>query len=316
MGNAEYMGFAFGNDGDIVMWEALVLVAGFFAYMSVIFVPIQMEKKRAKAAGASLTESMEGGGEAEALPVEEDEDEEDQGAIGKFFEQAIELCSKPIEWLCEFTIPHEPEEGEEGTVWLGVMPIGWENGWYMMGFVVSLCYVAVLSDLILVCAKFCCDTIGMSADLEGVTVLAWGAQVPDCLASLSMAKKGLGPGAVANAVGSQIINVFIGLGLPYAIAGSSPLNTGGVAVYLACLMFVMVLFVGLCVGAMFFQLPWWLGGTSYTHSKRATQPILTPKSAWVLFLGWVLCNVVIVLSESGNADECGVTLQRHSTAAD
>ena len=32
---------------------------------------------------------------------------------------------------------------------------------------------------------------------------------------------------VANAVGSQIINVFIGLGLPYAIAGSSPLNTGG-----------------------------------------------------------------------------------------
>ncbi len=110
--------------------------------------------------------------------------------------------------------------------------------------------------------------------------------------------------------------------------------------YLACLMFVMVLFVGLCVGAMFFQLPckppryrWhlgcillkmpaislstgWLGGTSYTHSKRATQPILTPKSAWVLFLGWVLCNVVIVLSESGNADECGVTLQRHSTATD
>ena len=39
---------------------------------------------------------MEGGGEAEALPVEEDEDEEDQGAIGKLLEQAIELCSKPI----------------------------------------------------------------------------------------------------------------------------------------------------------------------------------------------------------------------------
>ena len=72
-----------------------------------------------------------------------------------------------------------------------------------------------------------CDTIGMSADLEGVTVLAWGAQVPDCLASLSMAKKGLGPGAVANAVGSQIINVFIGLGLPYAIAGASLLNIHG-----------------------------------------------------------------------------------------
>ena len=38
------------------------------------------------------------------------------------------------------------------------------------------------------------SSAGMSGDLEGVTVLAWGAQVPDCLASISMAKKGLGPG--------------------------------------------------------------------------------------------------------------------------
>ena len=39
---------------------------------------------------------MEGGGEAEALPVEEDDEEEDQGAIGKFFEWVIERYSKPI----------------------------------------------------------------------------------------------------------------------------------------------------------------------------------------------------------------------------
>jgi hypothetical protein len=36
---------------------------------------------------------------------------------------------------------------------------------------------------------------------------SWGAQVPDTIASVAMAKRGLGPGAVANAVGSQIINV-------------------------------------------------------------------------------------------------------------
>ena len=33
---------------------------------------------------------------------------------------------------------------------------------------------------------------GMSEGLEGVTVLAWGAQVPDTLASVAMAKKGMG----------------------------------------------------------------------------------------------------------------------------
>eukprot|EP01047_Picozoa_sp_COSAG01_P022678 COSAG01_NODE_1356_length_10592_cov_4.971995_5_plen_68_part_00 len=31
--------------------------------------------------------------------------------------------------------------------------------------------------------------------------------MPDTIASVAMAKRGLGPGAVANAVGSQIINV-------------------------------------------------------------------------------------------------------------
>lgn len=309
--------FIFGGDGEVVRWEACVLVMGFFVYMAVIFVPIKMaEMKSKKTGGGSTMESAEGGNEDLALPQDDDDDDDEPGGpLAQAFAKVVEVCSGPIEWLCEFTIPHEPEEGEDGTMWFGVMKIGWEDSWYMLGFVVSLCYVAVLSDLILIFAKFCCDTIGMSEDLEGVTVLAWGAQVPDCLASISMAKKGLGPGAVANAVGSQIINVFIGLGLPYAIAGSSPLNTAGVSVYLGCLMVVMVSFVALCLFAMFYQLPWYLGGTSYQHAKKATQPILTPKSAWILCLIWALCNVVIVFSEGGNADECGVEL-RHVTSDD
>ena len=139
----------------------------------------------------------------------------------------VEQLRRPIEWVCEHTIPHEPEPGESTTVWLGCFRIGWADNWYAVGFVVSLAYVSLLAELILDSAKFACDAIGMSDDLEGVTVLAWGAQVPDCLASVAMAKKGLGPGAVANAVGSQIINVFIGLGLPYAIAGASLLNIHG-----------------------------------------------------------------------------------------
>ena len=113
----------------------------------------------------------------------------------------MEQLRRPIEWVCEHTIPHEPEPGESATVWLGCFRIGWADNWYAVGFVVSLAYVSLLAELILDSAKFACDAIGMSDDLEGVTVLAWGAQVPDCLASVAMAKKGLGPGAVANAVG-------------------------------------------------------------------------------------------------------------------
>eukprot|EP01052_Picozoa_sp_SAG31_P023410 SAG31_NODE_1928_length_6883_cov_6.045106_7_plen_70_part_00 len=56
----------------------------------------------------------------------------------------------------------------------------------MLGFTISLLYVSVLADVILEAAKYCCDRIGMSDDLEGLTVLAWGAQVPDTLTSVAM----------------------------------------------------------------------------------------------------------------------------------
>ena len=217
----------------------------------------------------------------------------------------LERISGPIEWFCELTIPHEPEAGKQTTRWLKAFTIGWKNGWYMVGFTVSLCYVALLSDLILITAKFCCDTIGMSENLEGVTVLAWGAQVPDCLASIAMAKKGLGPGAVANAIGSQIINVFIGLGVPFAIAGHASLHTDGVKAYMLCLMVCVSSFVGLSVAPMYTPLPWWLGGSAIGGGNLTNTPILTPKSAWVLCFIWLVCNIVIVLLEDGgDRDPC------------
>jgi hypothetical protein len=60
-------------------------------------------------------------------------------------------------------------------------------------------------------------------------------------------------GAVANAVGSQIINVFIGLGLPYAIAGSSLLDIHGVMTYLLCLLVCMLSFLVRKPGSVFFS---------------------------------------------------------------
>jgi hypothetical protein len=73
-----------------------------------------------------------------------------------------------------------------------------------------------------------------------------------------------------------------GLGLPYAIAGGSPLDTAGVKVYLLCLMACIVAFVGLCVAPMYTKLPWWLGGTAAVGGARASSPFLTKHSAWLL----------------------------------
>ena len=51
-----------------------------------------------------------------------------------------------------------------------------------------------------------------------LTVLAAGTSVPDLISSIIVARQGRGEMAVANAVGSNIFDILVGLGLPWAIA--------------------------------------------------------------------------------------------------
>ena len=55
----------------------------------------------------------------------------------------------------------------------------------------------------------------------GFLLVAIGAEVPDTIQSVAVARRGYGSLAVANAVGSQIINICIGLGLPWFISAAS-----------------------------------------------------------------------------------------------
>ena len=52
----------------------------------------------------------------------------------------------------------------------------------------------------------------------GMVLIAVGAEIPDMIQSVTMAKKGYGSMAVSNAFGSQIINVLMGLGGPWMLA--------------------------------------------------------------------------------------------------
>ena len=49
----------------------------------------------------------------------------------------------------------------------------------------------------------------------GTTVLAAGTSIPDALSSIAVAKDGLANMAVANAVGSNVFDIWLGLGLPW-----------------------------------------------------------------------------------------------------
>ena len=59
--------------------------------------------------------------------------------------------------------------------------------------------------------------IGIPQVVMGTLVVAAGTSIPDALGSIAVAKIGEGDMAVANAVGSNVFDVWLGLGLPWLI---------------------------------------------------------------------------------------------------
>ncbi|KAG8003990.1 Sodium/potassium/calcium exchanger 3 [Nibea albiflora] len=60
-------------------------------------------------------------------------------------------------------------------------------------------------------------TLGIPEVIMGITFLAAGTSVPDCMASLIVARQGMGDMAVSNSIGSNIFDVLLGLGFPWAL---------------------------------------------------------------------------------------------------
>ena len=54
--------------------------------------------------------------------------------------------------------------------------------------------------------------------IMGVIVLAAGTSVPDLIASVTVAKNGQGSMAIANAIGSNVFDILLGLGFPWFLA--------------------------------------------------------------------------------------------------
>lgn len=60
-------------------------------------------------------------------------------------------------------------------------------------------------------------TLGIPDTVMGLTFVAAGVSVPDALSSIAVIKEGYGDMAVSNAVGSNVFDILICLGLPWFI---------------------------------------------------------------------------------------------------
>ncbi|XP_050007728.1 sodium/potassium/calcium exchanger 1 isoform X4 [Alexandromys fortis] len=92
------------------------------------------------------------------------------------------------------------------------------------------------------------ETIGISEEIMGLTILAAGTSIPDLITSVIVARKGLGDMAVSSSVGSNIFDITVGLPVPWLLFSlintlqPVPVSSNGLFCAIV-LLFLMLLFV-------------------------------------------------------------------------
>ena len=102
---------------------------------------------------------------------------------------------RPIDWFIKIVIPNR------------------EN--YISVFFVSILLIAATCWVLVESAIHVSAILGIPEMVIALIVLGIGTSVPDIVSSAIVAKQGRGGMAVSNAVGSNIFDIFIGLGLPW-----------------------------------------------------------------------------------------------------
>lgn len=89
--------------------------------------------------------------------------------------------------------------------------------YYWRAFLLSIAFIGGLSWVLVESAVEMANILHIPAVIIGLTVLAAGTSIPDLMSSIIVAKQGRGGMAISNAIGSNIFDILIGLGLPWAI---------------------------------------------------------------------------------------------------
>ena len=89
---------------------------------------------------------------------------------------------------------------------------------YVWAFIVAIGLIIALSYALVEATVVFAAGIGIPPVVVALTLLAAGTSAPDLISSIDVARDGRGGMAVANAIGSNIFDIFIGLGFPWLLA--------------------------------------------------------------------------------------------------
>ncbi|XP_077036744.1 sodium/potassium/calcium exchanger 4 isoform X2 [Agelaius phoeniceus] len=166
---------------------------------------IQSANGSSKALQNRRQENIENGN----IPVGNQEEENEQDSLTPFsvpegkMNKIKWLLTWPLIFLLFTTIPNCSKPR-------------WERC-FMLTFVLSTLWIALFSYFMVWMVTVIGYTLGIPDVIMGITFLAAGTSVPDCMASLIVARQGLGDMAVSNTVGSNVFDILVGLGVPWGL---------------------------------------------------------------------------------------------------
>ncbi|CAL8245753.1 unnamed protein product [Lota lota] len=139
---------------------------------------------------------------------------------------------------------------------------------FAVTFIGSILWIGVFSYMMVWWAHQVGETVGISEEIMGLTILAAGTSIPDLITSVIVARKGLGDMAVSSSVGSNIFDITIGLPVPwlmYSLSHSNqPIAVSSNGLFCAIvLLFLMLLFVIISIAACRWRMSRSLGLTMF-----------------------------------------------------
>ena len=129
-------------------------------------------------------------------------------------------------------------------------PPHWGSG--IPCFVAAIVFVGLLTAVVGEIATVMGCVMGIKPGVTAITFVAIGTSLPDTFASMTAARESFhADAAVGNVTGSNSVNVFLGLGLPWVIAviysGDTPYKVPAKGLDLSVVLFISCCLVGVCI---------------------------------------------------------------------
>ncbi|XP_018412377.1 PREDICTED: sodium/potassium/calcium exchanger 2 isoform X2 [Nanorana parkeri] len=205
--------------------------------------------------------------EVEVTPPKESDDPIQNGNVSHNIE-AAETQGTAANMIEEGDQPLSlawPTNQRKRAVYLAVLPIIFplwitlpdvrndsSRKFFPVTFFGSITWIAIFSYLMVWWAHQVGETIGITEEIMGLTILAAGTSIPDLITSVIVARKGLGDMAVSSSVGSNIFDITVGLPMPWLLYAMfhrmKPVAVSSNGLFCAIiLLFIMLLFVILSI---------------------------------------------------------------------